>query len=261
MISRIAPTEFIRRVGSGKTRPALLSCEVDEDSIEVFAKLAAGCEQRETSLAMEMVSVLLAGDLEIPVPQPFFLYLEPEFVEAIPDTEWRGMARVGPPLAFGSRALGSGYSAWVTSIVPVGQMVPTLANILLFDTAIENPDRRGDNPNCLVRGDEVRVFDHDLAFPTMLIGAKKPWVLGALDFMEKPGIHIFRDALRGRELDWRPIVERWQGLSDGQIDDYEAALPPEWAGAQGAVHTAIDKIKTVRDNIEGCVAEVRRVLS
>src|SRR5262249_26198574 len=29
---------------------------------------------------------------------------------------------------------------------------------------IQNPDRRTENPNCLVRGESIRIFDHDLAF-------------------------------------------------------------------------------------------------
>jgi hypothetical protein len=261
VISRLAPTEFVRRIGNGKTKPALLVCEEGESSIEVVGKLAAGCEQREISLAMEIVSALLAGDLEIPVPEPFLLQLDPEFVEVIPDREWAEMARAGPAVAFGSRLLPSAYAAWVAGTVPVGNMTATAANILLFDAVIENPDRRASNPNCLVRGDEIRIFDHELAFPAMLIGAPKPWVLGALAFMEQPGTHIFRDALRKREVDWQPVIGRWQGLSDAQLDDYEAVLPAEWESARAALRSAIDKIKAVRENIEGCVAEVRRVLT
>lgn len=210
---------------------------------------------------MEIISALLAGDLDIPIPEPFLLELLPEFIDTIPNGEWADMARQSSKVAFGSKLLPSAYSAWVAGTVPVGKMHMTAASILLFDAVIENPDRRAANPNCLVRGEEIRVFDHEMAFPTLLLGAPKPWILGALNFMEQPGMHIFRDALRGRELDWQPMIERWQGLSNVQLDDYEAVLPSEWESARGAFRTAIDKIKTVRDNIEGCVAEVRRVLS
>jgi len=210
---------------------------------------------------MEVISALLAGDLGVPIPQPFLLELDPAFIDVIPDAEWADMARNGPSVAFGSKLLPSAYSAWVSGTVPVGQMTDTAANILLFDAVIENPDRRAVNPNCLVRGDEIRVFDHELAFPPMLIGAPKPWVLGALQFMEQPGMHIFRDALHRRTIDWQPIIARWEGLSSAQLDDYESVLPMEWDTARAAYRTAIDKIKTVRDNIHGCVAEVQRVLT
>lgn len=260
-ILRLAPTEFVRGIDNGKTKPALLVCEQGETSIEVVAKLAAVCEQRETSLAMEIFSALLASDLQIPIPEPFFLQLETDFIDAIPDREWAEMARREPLLAFGSRLLPSAYSAWVSGTVLVGKMTAVAANILLFDAVIENPDRRAANPNCLVRGDEIRVFDHELAFPPLIIGAPKPWVLGALNFMEQPGMHIFRDALRKHDVDWQPIIERWKGLSDRQLDAYETVLPPEWDSARGTFRMAIGKIKAVRENIEGCVAEVQRVLS
>lgn len=261
MISRIIPTEFLRRIGNGKTRPAILGVELDQGTIEVVGKLAAGCERAETSLAMEALSAVLAGDLGIPIPEPFLLELDPEFVEAIPDSEWAQMAASGSPVAFGSKLLPSAYSAWVAGTVPVGEMTATAANILLFDALIENPDRRAANPNCLVRGDQIRVIDHELAFPPLLIGAPKPWILGALNFMEQPGMHIFRDALHKRTIDWQPMIDSWQGLSNAQLDDYEAVLPAEWDAARPAFLTAIDKIKTVRDNIQGCVAEVQRVLT
>jgi hypothetical protein len=261
VISRIVPTEFVRLIGNGKTRPALLVSEHDGGAIEVVGKLAAGCEQAETSLAMEVISALLAGDLGVPIPEPFLLELDPAFVDVIPDAGWADMARKGPSVAFGSKLLPSAYAAWVSGTVPVGQMTDAAANILLFDAVIENPDRRAANPNCLVRGEEIRVFDHELAFPPLLIGAPKPWVLGALQFMEQPGMHIFRDALHRRTIDWQPITARWQGLSDAQLDDYESVLPVEWDTARAAYRTAIDKIKTVRDNIHGCVAEVQRVLT
>jgi hypothetical protein len=261
VIAVLNPVEFVRQLQNGKTKPAIVGCEGPVEFIEVVAKLPGGCERNETSLAMEAISALLAGDLEVPIPEPFFLQLNSEFLDAVPDREWQQLARGGVPLAFGSRLLPSGYTAWLAGTVPVGKMTETAANILLFDAVIENSDRRASNPNCLVRGEEIRVFDHELAFPPMLIGVPKPWVLGALNFMETPGMHIFRDALRKREVDWRPIQARWAGLSDGQLDDYEAVLPSAWSGAQAAFRSAIDKIKIVRDNIEGCVVEVQRVLS
>ena len=260
MISRIEPTQFVRRLGNGKTRPAILALEEAENFIECVGKLSAGCEREETSLAMEVLSSLLAGDLEIPIPQPYIVEITPDFISSIPDSEWAALARVSSCVAFGSKLLPAGYGAWVAGTTPIGKMNEVAANVLLFDAVTENPDRRAENPNCLVRGDEIRVFDHELAFPPLIIGAPRPWVLGALNFMEQRGRHIFRDALKGRDVNWSPIIARWKGLSNGQLDDYEAVLPGEWAASRGFYRDAIDKIKTVRDNIEGCVAEVRRVL-
>lgn len=78
--------------------------------------------------------------------------------------------------------------------------------------------------------------------------------------MATPGLHIFRDALRGKDVDWLPITEAWKQLSDGTISDYEAAIPVEWSGALPFVQEAINKIGNARDHIEECAIEVQRVL-
>jgi len=57
-----------------------------------------------------------------------------------------------------------------------GVLVQTAAEVLVFDAIVQNPDRRADNPNCLVRGDEIRIIDHELAFSHgLVIGSVPPW--------------------------------------------------------------------------------------
>ncbi len=50
-------------------------------------------------------------------------------------------------------------------------------------------------------------------------------------------------------------------MSDDCLQDYETALPPEWGGAAGAIHDAVEHLKIVRDRIDECLDEVRRVLA
>ena len=107
----------------------------------------------------------------------------------------------------------------------------------------------------------MRIIDHELCFsPVTLLGWRPPWQLGALYLMERPGAHIFREPLRGQTIDWEPIKAAWRGLSDADLADYQVVIPPEWATALPAIGKAIDKIRNARDNIDGCVAEVHRVL-
>ena len=108
----------------------------------------------------------------------------------------------------------------------------------------------------------MRIIDHELCFsPVVLLGWRPPWQVGALHLMETPGAHIFRAPLRKQVVDWEPIKAAWKGLSDADLADYEAAIPPEWADALPAVGGAITKIRNARDNIDACVVEVQRVLT
>jgi hypothetical protein len=113
----------------------------------------------------------------------------------------------------------------------------------------------------LVRGNQIRIFDHELAFTHgVVVGWRPPWVLGGLKPMETPGFHIFRIGLVGRAIDFGPIRSAWSGLSDGRIAEYERVLPTEWTGVAAAVKTALALIRDARDNIDACLEEVKRVL-
>lgn len=144
-------------------------------------------------------------------------------------------------------------------------MLPMAAGIFVFDGIIQNPDRRSVNPNCLVRGDELRIFDHELAFSHDLprIGQPwtRPWVLGGLKSLETNGNHIFRAGLKGRSIDFGSIRAAWQGLSDAHIADYEGELPAEWTDVARAAASAAKLIRDARDNIDAVLQEVKRVLS
>jgi hypothetical protein len=111
-------------------------------------------------------------------------------------------------------------------------MLPSAAAVFAFDGIIQNPDRRDGNPNCLVRGEEIRIFDHELAFAHgLILSWKAPWKVGGLQSLEAPGFHIFRAGLKGKQIDYSPIRAKWADLSDPQISAYGTAIPPEWAGA------------------------------
>ena len=165
-------------------------------------------------------------------------------------------------VAFGSRLAGPQYAPWNPGTALFEALVPLACAVFVFDGIIQNPDRRSDNPNCLVRGDAIRIFDHELAFThRLMIGWRPPWTLGGLRAMEAPGHHIFRGILRGRTVDYAPIREAWAGLSDARVESYAEQLPPQWTAGAAAAAEAIALIKEARDNIDACLAEVRRVLT
>ncbi len=141
-------------------------------------------------------------------------------------------------------------------------MVPMALATFAFDAIIQNPDRRSGNPNCLVRGDAFRIFDHELAFAHgLILGWKPPWVPGGLQLLEQPGFHIFRRELRGKNLDFPAVRESWKHLIDSRIDGYADVVPAEWAQAATDVAGAITLIKSARDRIDDCLAEIQRVLA
>jgi hypothetical protein len=264
MLTRVTATEFTRAASNGRTKPVILVCTGPTgDEVELFAKLSARCEQGAVHLAREAIAACLAGDLGLPVPQPFLVDLPPAWVAAVPDVEIRAAMTASLPVAFGSRLAGPQFATWNPGITLRPEMMETALGIFVFDAIIQNNDRREGNANCLVLGEHLRIIDHELAFAHRLIftGWRPPWQLGGLQSLVNPGAHIFRDKLRQEVLNFDRIRAAWAALSDRRIEGYASCLPSEWAVAQAEAADAISLIKDARDHIDGCLNEIRRILS
>ena len=263
MLPRAIPTAFDRAMGNGRTKPALLVCENEAgEEVELVTKFSANCDEGVTNLAREVIAACLAADLGLPIPTPYLVDVTPAWATCVSDAAYRVSIQRSAPVAFGSRFVGPQFSAWNTGATLRPAMIPMALSIFAFDAIIQNPDRRSENPNCLVRGDALRIFDHELAFAhRLIVGWKPPWTRGSLQPLETPGFHIFRRKLRGENLDFSVVRESWMQLSDSQVDGYAAAIPAEWAAAAAGVSSSVDLIKEARDRIDACITEIQRVLA
>lgn len=262
MLARVTAAEYVRPTSQGRTCPSVVVCEKEDGTfVEIVAKFSAHCDQGVTNLVREVTAGCLAGALGLPVPEPFLIDVPAGWADTIADATQRAKIKASSPVAFGSRMITGQYSAWTSTTRIDEEMVDTAAAILTFDGIIQNPDRRAINPNCIVRGRNIRIFDHELCFMHgVIIGWRPPWIVGGLNALETPGYHIFRPGLRRRPLDFDPIEAAWAGVSDQKVADFEAAIPAEWGGGDAAKQ-ATQLIKDARDNIRGCVTELKRVLA
>lgn len=262
MIQRAILTRIDRVAAQGRTGPILSACEVEGgDEVEVFVKLSAGCDQAVVNLMREAIAACLAADLGLPVPRPWLVEIPPEIIPIVADTQIADKLLRSCPIAFGSTRT-PGFSVWSTGQRLSDPMWPVASGILLFDAIIQNPDRRSENPNCLVQGNELRIIDHELAFAHRLILLwRAPWVLGGMRDLEAPGRHIFVKELKGVNVDFGPIKSRWTALSDERLREYEDAIPEEWAAARADMNSALKLIADARDNIDACIGELRRILT
>jgi hypothetical protein len=263
MLETVTPVRFHATVTSGRTRPARVECEkTDGTLVEVVAKFAGGCDRGDIALAMEMVAACLAADLGLPVPKPYLLAIDPAWVGTIPDAAYRAIVARSGSMAYGSTEVGSDYRAWTPSDRLTPQQVPVALAIFCFDAFINNPDRRDDNPNCLVKDQHLRIFDHELTFVYKgILFWQEPWKVSALAPFASPGRHIFYAKLKGHQVDMAPIRGAWATLSDERLASYKGSVPAAWSSAGTAVDDAISLIRGVRDHIDDALAEVRRVLT
>lgn len=266
-IEQVEAVQFHRVMTAGRTTPLLLSCErADGRLIDAVVKFASGRECTPTSLAAELIASQLAADLKLPTPTPFRIVWDQLFTDSLAEATALSVIRPSHPPAFGSSFVTNGFSTWPRERRLVGEPMQQQAlAVFFFDCMIGNADRGIVKPNILVRHDELRVIDHEMAFRDYLLIAKPaaPWSVGGLNPMSTHGAHIFAAPLAklARQLDFGPIKAAWQGLSDQQINGYLAALPPEWLGDRLLASFAIQRIRDCRDRIDACVDECRRVLN
>lgn len=262
MISSIFATEFVRPATNGRTGPLIFGCYNGvADEVEVFAKFSEGCEQGVVHLAREMLCACLAADLGLPVNSPYFLRVPTQLLDAIVDQSIVNRIRNSSPLAFASRAAPRQFSTWGPGNRVDDELLPVAAATFVFDAIVQNPDRLPTNSNCLVRGNEIRLIDHELAFThRQVLFWRSPWEVGSMSHLEAMDRHIFVEHLRNKRIDFGPIRDAWASLSDARLSEYEAALPPEWADAAVSVRDDIALISGARDRIDDCITEIRRIL-
>jgi hypothetical protein len=263
MLRHVTAVRFDGRVQSGRTVPCRLTCEAaDGAEVEVVAKLSDGCDRKVTALVMEAIAAMLAADLDLPVPEPFLVTLEPEFIAGVPDETVADMARRSNPVAFGSKHLPPGYTSW-----PVGKAIPkdalaTAAEIFAFDALIVNDDRRPVNPNCLFSGSSLAIYDHEMAFFTEgIVGWQPPWEISSLESFKQTRRHLFSEQLCGKAVNFDRFAGAWLTVTNERLAAYRAAMPDAWNAASQHADKALLYIGQVRDNIETALQEVRRVIS
>jgi hypothetical protein len=263
MLPKVTASRFDRRLGSGRTKPCLIVADTeDREEVELVVKFAAACDLR--GLVCEAMASLLAGDLDLPVPDAFLVEITGDFAQTILDREVASNARNSRGLNFGTRKLSPQFSTWLVGRPIPLALRPTAAEVFAFDGFIQNPDRRFNNPNCLVRGDELAIFDHDLAFSFLagIIGGRQPWETGGLDFLaSRPNRHVFFEGLQGTEPSFDRLVGAFESIDTARLSQYSNALPEQWRSGTDAAERIVEYIAKLKEHLPELVTEVTRILA
>jgi hypothetical protein len=265
MIRRAEAIEFRGTADTGRNAPLIIAAETDDgESLELYLKPSGRPELGIEGMANELLAACIAGELGLPVCEPILVTITEEWIDTIRDANLQAVLRNSSPVGFGSKAAGNGWRIWSTEDRIIGQRRPVATAIFAFDAFTGNDDRRSEKPNLLVRNDDLRMIDHELCFRVRLklFPRLEPWAPGNLSGLTLPERHILGAALKkDRNLDIGALRPGWAGLSNECLANYEAAIPEQWAAATEPIEQAIEHLKTVRDRIDECLAEVERVLA
>lgn len=214
---------------NGRNKPLLLVGEDDKgQEVEVVVKLR-GREMTEKAQIAELVAAQLADDLGVDVPRAAVVEIVPGFEAIVPNGEAAEVIGKSMGMNFGSEHLGTDFTTWTPGRNPGSTQRGQAVAIFAFDTLIQNPDRKVENPNLWARSGRLGVYDHELALHMDVIGGvPKPWnaaQAGAFEFLRR---HIFYPSLKGGSADFGPFEEKLGALTDTQIAAYEASVPEDW---------------------------------
>jgi len=229
----VEPVRFGDTVTSGRTGPCTIFIEAEDGGeIELVLKLTDVADANPHSRLTEGIASLLGRDLGLPVPDGFAVEITDPWIDSLPPQrlEYAGRLRKNTGIQFASRKAGPGFVNYpVDRPIPL-ELRPQAMEALAFDALIQNADRRWNNTNLLVKGADLVLFDHDLAFPFLLglLGGRHPWEEGGVGFLSKPDRHVFFDGLQGTPLEWSRLAGAVDALAIIRIEEYKYLLPKAW---------------------------------
>ena len=232
--------------------------------MEIVTKFR-GREMDQRSQLVELVSAQLADDLGLDVPRAALVDVSTDFADIIPNEDDTAMVRGSVGLNFGSIHLGQGFTTWPPGRSPHGAQRDQAAAIFAFDTLIQNPDRRAQNPNLWSRSDRLGVYDHEQAFSFLFLpiigGAPRPWnpvdQAAGFPFLEN---HIFYASLRGSKFDLEPFEERLGDLSESKLQNYVDSVPASWREGNDLCNQIPAYLQEARQERKKLIGFVKHIL-
>lgn len=241
---RLTCFEFRRRLDGGITRPLLMTAADDAGNEHAVVLKLRHPDVRDghyhgTSLACEMICSILARAIGLIVPDYFIVEIPRELLNALPDETLRRLLRDNIGANFGS-AYQEGVTTWRPQHISnfLSEWLETMQNVLIFDSAIINGDRKINKPNIIWDGVKMLLIDHSIALPVHLwddaIVATSP--LFPEDQVRQ---HCTFNPLCGHNQQFNNLLEFWQShISERELLAIRAVLPSNWERNAGD----IDKI-------------------
>ena len=264
MFRRVDAMRYVRPAHKGRNGTSIISC-VDDDGqdLDAFVKFDLRCENGANALIREAFSAFFATDLGLPTPEPLLVEVSEEFIGTLQDDELRGQLQKGSRFGYGTVALPDGYNTFIPAKPLRVSDEQAAAEIVAFDAAAMNPDRRLGNSNLMDGPSGLAMIDHDLCFvidPFVALMGAFPWKDGQMHNYCGPEKHILWQLLREKTIDLSFFQARAQALKVERFDEYAQCIPPEWRGNADVTEDIVSYLKQFHQNIEKFVGEVVRAL-
>jgi hypothetical protein len=248
-------------LSSGTTQPMLIRgvCKQTEIKADYVVKFISSPRMSPASSCNELVSSFIAMELELNVAEPALIDISPEFVDTIRGKDGYKNASNSIGINFGCKYVPGVMELTVNQKLTLSQH-KYAERIFPFDIFISNADRRAEKPNMLTDGEQIIIFDHELAFGFIMDIVKnpKPWIITDSE-MSWIKTHYFYPVLKKNEHNFDNFVDKFTILSDIFWEKLFTTVPKDWAG------THLGKIKNnlcqLIENKDYFKDELKRIMS
>lgn len=257
-IKKVEALQFRRVLNSGRTTPLLFECAdvATGQKEEYVVKLKYSLERRDRGLICELVSSLIARFIGLNTPSIAVVNIDTQMASLI-DVIPKDKIRSSIGLNFGSKLLSGGYLNLPNDYPLSIHLEQAAAEIITFDALTQNPDRRkAGKPNMFIKGNEIYIFDHELAFSFLEVIGKRgnPWEQAA--FSDCVRRHFFYRQLKGRTLSLERITQGIKSMGDDFLIDVQASIPEAWKDEK--IGHIFDHLKAIAKNADRFIEGVRR---
>jgi len=257
IIEALSPHESF---DTGANRPLLITgVDAYGNKGDYVVKFRAAERMSAEACMRELLAAFIASQMGIRVIHPVIVNVSAEFVDLLKDSNaWQ----------FASKSLGynfgSGYIKKHATIIPIqelnAQQLHFAQTIFAFDVTIQNPDRTKEKPNMLTDGNEIVIYDHELAFSFVMdiLPNAKAWELRPTD-LEWINRHCLLPKIKGEEYDFEEFSSRFNNLDENFWEIAKSLIPKEWLSDQ------FDRIKqhfsAICNNKDAFILELKKLMS
>jgi hypothetical protein len=224
--------EGYQQFTSGTTLPMLIRgvCTRTGDKSDYVVKYVNSPRMSIKASISELVAAFIARELELNVVEPAIINITDVFVETLRGKDGFRHASNSLGLNYGSKFV-VGYMEFVQNQKLNESQLIAAEQIFAFDIFISNPDRGPQGKqNLLTDGENVIIFDHELAFSfiyDLFYKNPTPWIITENDknLIKK---HYFYTNLRENEHNFDSFVEGFTVLDENFWKIVSGLIPNTW---------------------------------
>jgi hypothetical protein len=219
---------------SGRNKPLLIRglCRKKQVKSDYVVKFRNSQEMSIEASCRELLASFMAMQIELPVPTPVLVNISTEFIQTLKGQPSYDNASNSIGLNFGCEFM-VGYFEIIRNQSLTENQKNQVVRIFPFDIFISNPDRRIDKPNLLTDGNNILIFDHELAFGFVfdIFKNKAPWHFRPQD-KEWIQNHFFFPYLKNKFPDFSIFIGQLALLDDFFWEKALSFIPEVWKTEQ-----------------------------